>query len=321
MKVLVTGALGFVGINCVRHLAAKGLEVLALSRRKPDQESLAFLEGLSNIRWLIGDVTNREQLIDDARTERVTHILHAAAMTAGPSEERELAAQMFAVNAGGTLNVLEAALAAKVERVVFISSSGLYGAAPALPLKQETDPLHITGMYAICKQTSEHLCQRYSELYGLSTTVGRLGTTYGPMERASKSRQGMSAIHRLAELALSQTHIKLHGAQIARDFCHSDDIASAFTALLAAEKLSHPIYNVAASQAYPLSDALEAVCEINPDFSWEEVSHLEEADLVQTSVNARAGMSIERLQKDTNWQPSYTLKTGMRAYIEWLEKR
>ena len=317
MKVLVTGALGFVGLNCVRHLAARGLDVLALSRREPDQVSLSFLEGLENVHWLIGDVTDREHLIKSVEAERVTHILHAAAMTASPSEERDVAVRMFEVNAGGTLNVLEAAKEANVKRVVFISSSGLYGPAPASPLKQETDPLTISGLYAICKQTSEHLCQRYAELYGLSTAVGRLGTTYGPVERASKSRQGMSAIHRLAELASKEKPIKVHGSHIARDFCHSDDVASAFTALLLVEKLSYPIYNVAASQAYPLSDALEAVRDMKPDVSWEEVSE-PEADLVQTSVNARAGMSVKRLQNDTSWQPKYDLRTGMKAYLEWL---
>ena len=320
MKVLVTGALGFVGLNCVRHLADQQLEVLALSRREPDPESLTFLRNSGNVHWLIGDVTNQDQLIDSVQAGRVTHILHAAAMTVSPNEERDLATRMFEVNASGTLTILEAARKARAKRVVFVSSSGLYGPAPALPLKHETDSITVSGLYAICKQTSEQLCRRYAELHDLSTVVGRLGTTYGPMERASQSRQGMSAIYQLADLAQTHKHIKVHGSHIARDFCHSDDIASAFTSLLLEEKLSYPIYNVAASQAYPLSDALETVCEKIPGFSWEEVSNPQDADLVQTKANARAGMNIKRLNEDTNWEPRYDLKTGMKAYLTWLQK-
>ncbi len=318
MRVLVTGALGFVGLNCVYNLASQNIKVVALSRREPDQESLAFLKGSKNIKWIIGDVTDQTLLIDQFKAERITHILHAAAMTASFSEEQNAAAHMFQVNAGGTLNILEASVAVKAKRVVFVSSSGLYGPSPALPLKLETDPLTISGLYAICKQTSEHLCQRYSELYGLSTAVGRLGTTYGPMERSSNSRQTMSAIHQLAMLSLTKTHIKVSGSEIARDFCHSFDIASAFTALLVTEKLSYPIYNVAGSQGYPLSDAIEAVCELNPKFSWQAVEHPEDADLIQTELNARAGMSVQRLQEDTTWQAGYDLKNGMKAYLKWM---
>ncbi len=320
MRVLVTGALGFVGLNCVYHLASQKINVVALSRREPDPESLAFLKGLKTIKWIIGDVTDQNLLINQFKSEQITHVLHAAAMTASFSEEQNAAAKMFQVNAVGTLNILEASLAVKVKRVIFISSSGLYGPSPALPLKHESDPLSISGLYAICKQTSEHLCQRYTELYGLSTAVGRLGTTYGPMERSSHSRQNMSAIHQLAMLSLSKNHIKVHGSEIARDFCHSFDIASAFTALLLKEKLSYPIYNVAGLQGYPLSDAISAVSELNPDFSWEAVNNPEDADLTQTQLNARAGMSVQRLQEDTTWQTGYDLKNGMKAYLKWLMK-
>jgi UDP-glucuronate 4-epimerase len=318
MKTLVTGALGFVGLNITRELALRGFEVLALARREPDAEAQQFLaEVAARISWLKGDVTERSSLVDLVRTKNVSHILHAAALTASPEEEKANPVRMFEVNAGGTLNVLEAARQAHVKRVVFVSSSGIYGAASPTPLKKETDPLHISGLYAICKQTSEQLCLRYQELYGLSVAVGRLGTAYGPMERATQSRQGMSAIYRAVQLALRQPSVKVRGAHIARDFCHIDDVAEAFALLLRAEKLNYPIYNVAALQAYPLSDALETLRE-TIGLDWQEVETAQEADLIQTAVNARAGLDTSRLQGDTKWQSNYDLASGTAHYLAYL---
>lgn len=315
-KVLVTGALGFVGLNIVRCLALKGAHVVALGRRAPDEASLEFTNDVhSQISWVTGDVTDRSGIARLVKENRVTHILHAAALTASPSEEKADPARMFDINAGGTFNVLEAARHAEVERVVFVSSTVVYGAAPPTPPKRETDALVIDGLYSVCKQTSEHLCRLYNERYGLSVVVGRLGSAYGPMERPTHSRQRMSAVYTAVHATLEKRPLKVHSASIARDYCYIDDVAEAFSALLLTSELKHSIYNVGSAQAYTLEELLNIIHDIEPKFSWIETAIPEEAEIALTSSSARAGLDMSRLEKEIDWKP-FTLEEGIRNYVE-----
>lgn len=316
--VLITGALGFVGINMVRLLAQQSNHVVALARRQPDAGSLRYLSALDdNITWAKGDVTDRGSLVTLTQKWQVSHIFHAAAVTATLQQEYDDPTLSFDVNAGGTLNVLEAGRRANVERIVYVSSGGLYGSALPLPAKCETDPLEISNLYAIGKLTSEHLCRRYNELYELNVVVGRLGTTYGPMERPTGSREKMSAIYEATHAALEGKSTTVIGSEIARDFCHIDDVCDAYKALLFTSVLHHDVYNVGSPMARPLRGALDALAE-ESHFTWRETENKQSADIVQTQANARAGMNISRIQKDTGWLPKFNLDEGVRNYLRWL---
>jgi nucleoside-diphosphate-sugar epimerase len=319
-RILVTGALGFVGLNIVRTLASKGVEVLALGRRAPDEASLEFISDInSQITWVTGDVTDRLGIAKLIKDNHVTHILHAAALTASPDEEKADPARMFDINAGGTLNVLEAARHAEVERVVFVSSTVVYGAAPPSPSKCETDPLVIDGLYSVCKQTSEHLCRLYNDRYGLNVVVGRLGSAYGPMERPTHSRQRMSAVYTAVHAALAQRTLKVHGASIARDYCYIDDVAEAFATLLLRPHLEHSVYNVGSVEAYTLTELLTILQKLEPTFTWVETNTAEEADIALVAGSARAGLDLTRIQQDARWTLGSNLEQGLRAFLSHLK--
>lgn len=319
-KVFVTGALGFVGLNIVRCLALKGVEVIALGRRAPDEASLEFIHHVaSQISWVTGDVTDPSAIAKLVKDNHITHILHAAALTASPDEEKADPARMFDINAGGTLNVLEAARHADVERVVFVSSTVVYGAAPPTPPKRETDSLVIDGLYSVCKQTSEHLCRLYNDRYELNVIVGRLGSAYGPMERPTSSRQRMSAVYTTLHAALAKQKLKVYGASIARDYCYIDDIAEALASLVLHPQLKHSVYNVGSAKAYTLIELLNAVRDLEPTFSWVETSTVEKADIVLLNSSARAGLDVSRLEQDIDWTYQVTLEHGIKAYLNWLK--
>lgn len=318
-RALVTGALGFVGLNIVRCLALRGWRVEALTRRDPDPDATRFLgDAGANVAWHHGDVSDRDGMTALLARLRPDSVLHGAAVTATPEQERADPCRVFDVNAGGTLNLLDAARRSDVERFVFVSSSGIYGAAPPTPLRSEEGPLDIGGLYTIAKQTSEQLCRRYAELFGMRVTVGRLGTAYGPMERVTGSRSGMSSIQRAVAGALAGEDVTVYGADLARDFCYVVDVAEAFEALLGAEALQHGVYNVAGAEAAPLRRALEAIAEALPAFRWHETDDPDAADLVLLPGKARAGLDIGRLRSDTGWQPRHDLRSGVHAYLAWL---
>lgn len=319
--VLVTGAAGFVGVNLVRALAEHVGRVTALARRPPDDAILDFVgDHADRVRWIRGDVTDREamrRLVADG----VQQIVHAAAVTATLDEERAATARVFDVNAGGTLNLLEAAREGGVERFVLVSSGGLYGPAPPLPALDEGTPMGASNLYGIAKAASERLVLRYAELHGISGVVGRLGTAYGPMERPSGSRHALSAVQQAVSAFLdpARAHepIRVRRSEVARDFLHIDDATDAFTRLTTAPTLAHDVYNVGGSRAAPMTEALDALAEATGR-RWHRVADDEDADVIQAASSARAAMNTERLERDLGWRMRYDLAEGSLATLAWV---
>ena len=320
MTVLVTGANGFVGVNIVRRLAQKGATVVALARRPPDPETLRFLadEG-ERIVWVTGDVRDRAGLVGLAQQHQVDRLVHNAAMTPSALVEQQQSATVVDVNLMGTVNALEAAREVQARRFVFVSSTGLYG-APTKPhrLLSEDEPIQTSKLYTICKSASEQLCRRYHEVHNLSTVVGRLGSAYGPMERASKSRENMSILYILAHRALAGEQIRVFGADRLRDFCYVEDIADAFARLVDADTLTWPIYNLATDRPITTRDALDALLELCPDFGWRAMDQPGKADIAIVPDQERAALDMSRLRRDVNFMPKHNLLSGLQAYLDWL---
>ena len=321
MSVLVTGAAGFVGLNVVKRLAEKGARVVALARRPPDEAALIFLGPLSqSVTWVNVDVRDRAALVRLAQDTQVTAIVHAATITAPRPVEMADPAMIMDVNLGGTVNALEAARLAGARRFVFISSTGVYGAPddPTQPIV-ETVPLTIANLYTICKQASELVCRRYTDLFGLSTAVGRLGTAFGPMERATASRSGMSVFYLLAHAAVRGEPVRVHGASRYRDFCYIDDVAEAFARLALADRLTWDVYNVAGDRAYSVREGLEILAGLAPGFDWSETD-ADQADVVTLPMSVRGALDMSRLRDDLGFSPQYSLAAGLPAYLAWLRE-
>jgi nucleoside-diphosphate-sugar epimerase len=319
MRILITGAGGFVGVNLVRRFGAGGAAVHALARRAPDEPTMRFLADVEErMRWVLGDVTDAARCEAILAETRPDVVVHAAAVTFTSAQERADPATVFDVNAVGTRNLLEAARSNGVGTFVYVSTGGLYGAAPPTPALDETTPMRPGSMYAIAKIASEHLCVRYAELTGMRTRIGRLGTAYGPMERTTRSRTNMSAIHQVVSAAAPGVTLAVAGADVARDYCHVDDVSEAFWHLATTADLPDRTYNVGATVAEPLRVALDALAARVPGFTW-TAAEPEHAEVVQTEANARAAMDMGRLERDTPWRERYPLELGVEAYLAWRD--
>lgn len=318
MKVLVTGGLGFVGINIVRGLAARpGVRVVAADVLPWDETIERFLAPVR--RQVVQrrlDVCNRTAVEDVVAAESITHIVHAAAITATDDEERTRAAEIVAVNLQGSIHVLDAASAAPaVERVIVVSSSGVYGAPAGDPQQpvRETDPLNLTNLYAITKHSAELLAARYAVLSGKSMAAVRLPGIYGPMERSKASRRHTSAPGRLMAALGEGRAVRVAGPDVHRDWTYAADVAHGIAALLAAPRWQHAVYNLSCGLAVPFLAVVEAFVAAGLRAEW--VADADAADIAMRPQQARAALAIDRLREDTGFAPAYPLPKGIAAWL------
>jgi len=248
-SVLVTGGAGFIGSNLVQALLDEGRQVRVL-----DDLSTGFREnllpGIDLVEGDVADETAVRRAVEDV--DVVFH--HAAHRAVLRSVERPI--ETDRANTGGTLNVLKAALDAGARRVVYASSSSVYGGAAEMPTV-ETAPTRPRSPYAVSKLAGEEYCRVFSELYGLETVALRYFNVYGPRQRPDSA---YAAVIPLFLDALKRGEpATVHGDGLqSRDFTFVSDVVSAnlSAASAPAEDCSGKAYNIAGGAAYSLMDLL-----------------------------------------------------------------
>ncbi|MBV7336426.1 NAD(P)-dependent oxidoreductase [Chloroflexi bacterium TSY] len=319
MKILVTGALGFFGLNLVCVLAAQeSIQVIASDVRQLTPLQKRFLQPISErIQHVHLDVLERQSIHALLDKWQVTHLVHAAALTPTPEQEASHPTRIVDVNLGGIINLLDAAIGSEsVSRVLVVSSSGVYGAPrdKANGKQHETGPLQLDNLYSITKRSAELLTMRYRQLSGLSMAGVRLPALYGPLERQSISRPRVSAIGQLMA-ALQRGHeVRVAGPTIRSDWTYMVDAANAVWALLQAPKFDHDVYNVSCGVAVTWQAVVDAFVSYGLTATW--VEDAATADIAMHPRQARLPMDISRLEKETGFVPQYPLLNGIATYIK-----
>jgi len=189
MRVLVTGGAGFIGSNLVDALVARGDEVVVLDDLSTGKRENLAAAG-DGVRLIVGSVADAETV--EAAAAGCELIYHEAAIA---SVQRTVEAPLDTnlVNLGGTLNVLEAARAAGVRRVVFAGSAATYGDNPDMPLRESATPRPLSP-YAIEKLASEQYVKVWAELFGLETVTLRYFNVFGPRQDPGSPYSGVISI-------------------------------------------------------------------------------------------------------------------------------
>ncbi len=221
MKILVTGGAGFIGSNLVEDLVSSGHEVRVL-----DDLSTGSLDNLADIRpppdAVVQDIRDTEAVWDAMRDVEVVY--HLAAL---PSVARSVTDPVTThqVNVDGTLSVLQAARRARVRRIVYASSSSVYGNTPRLP-KDEAMPLAPQSPYAASKAAGEGYCRAFTHAYGLETVSLRFFNVFGP--RQDPSSEYAAAIPRFIHRMLAGGSPEIFGdGEQSRDFTFVADVVQA----------------------------------------------------------------------------------------------
>lgn len=327
MRILLTGAGGFVGANVAGVLAAAlaagtppGARLIAADLAPPGADTRRFLAHVSeHITWVTLDVRDRDRLRELVASEGVTHIVHGAAITALPAEEAARAVEIVDVNLGSTINVLAVAAAApRVERVLLLSSSGVYavpphGRLPKRARQPEEGELALDGLYSITKRSSELLAARFAQLTGKKMAAVRLPAVYGPLEKPSATRPGTSTLHRLMEALRSGRAITVAGPQVGRDWTYVADAGDAIAQLLAAPQWHYSVYNVSCGHRHTFREVVAAFAAHGLQAAW--VGGEQPADVAMRHSHERLPLDTRRLRRDTSFTPQYDLAGGIAAWL------
>ncbi len=305
---VVTGGAGFIGSNIVHRLVADGEQV-----RVVDDLSSGRRENLAGVEDAVDFTTG--SILDEALLRDVfsgaDYVLHQAARASVVrSVEDPMASN--AANVEGTLNVLEAARACGAKRVVYASSSSVYGNAPELPKREDMAP-DPRSPYAVSKLAAEHYCRVFTEVYGLQTVSLRYFNVFGPRQDPESAYAAVvpAFIRRLLE---GEEFMVFGDGEQSRDFTYVENAVEANLLAARAEGAAGRVCNVGCGRRHTLNRLIEVLQE-----------------LLHTSVRPRylpdrpgdvrhslADISVAR--SALGYEPAVGFEEGLRRTVDWYRR-
>jgi UDP-N-acetylglucosamine/UDP-N-acetyl-alpha-D-glucosaminouronate 4-epimerase len=253
VKVLVTGGGGFIGSNLVRRLLERGDDVRVLDNFSTGNRR--NLDGIEDeIEMVEGDLRSYERVHN--ATRGVELVFHQGALPSVPRSVQD-PLTTAAVNVEGTLNVLLAARDEDVGRVVFASSSSVYGNSGTLPRREGQAPDPISP-YAVSKLAAEHFCVSFSRVYRLETVCLRYFNVFGP--RQDPSSQYAAVVPRFVAAIGEGRAVPVYGdGEQSRDFTFVDNVVDANLLAAGAADVSGTVLNVATGRSFSVNDLADAI--------------------------------------------------------------
>ena len=328
MRILVTGAAGFIGSALSLRLLARGDEVLGVDNLNDyydvalKQARLDRLTPHPNFKFAKVSIEDRpalEKAFRDFRPQRVVNL----AAQAGVRYSLENPYAYVEANLVGFINILEACRHGEVEHLVYASSSSVYGANRKLPFSVQDPVDHPVSLYAATKKANELMAHTYSHLYGLPTTGLRFFTVYGPWGRPDM------ALFLFTRKILAGEPIDVfnHGHHT-RDFTYVDDIVEGVIRTLdrvpepdpaydplqpnsATSSAPYRVYNIGNSHPVQLSHYIEVLEDCLGRKAEKNLLPLQPGDVPDTSAE------VTELMDDTGYRPDTPVEEGVKRFVEW----
>jgi UDP-glucuronate 4-epimerase len=299
--ILVTGAAGLIGGRLVSRLVADGVAVIATDQRA--------VETPPGAHWATVNLLDGPALGALMREAKVGAIVHAGAIS-GPMVAAGDPHQVMSVNVGGALNIAEAALRTGVERLIALSSAGVYGAQATLDLVPEDAPLSATDIYGASKIAAETVLRAYRHDHSLPAIVLRPSSVYGPgRTTACFIRDIIDHARRGDPLALAP-----EGA-CRRQFVHVDDVVAAILGALNAPRFDHFAFNVSGGTWLSEQEIAARAAPVLPGLRIASI-----AAPARCLDGEMGPLDIARAQAAFGFSPSIPLAEGIAAYAATLRQ-
>jgi UDP-glucose 4-epimerase len=302
MHALVTGGGGFIGHHLVSRLVSDGHEVRVLDNFSTGRRER--LEGL-DVALVEGDLRSYERAHTAVRGTDV--VFHLGALPSVPRSVQD-PLTTGAVNVEGTLNVLLAARDESVRRVVFASSSSVYGANPVLPKSEADQPLPVSP-YGVSKLAAEHYCRAFTTVYGLETVSLRLFNVFGPGQ--DPMSQYAAVVPRfITALASSDRPVVYGDGAQTRDFTYVLDVVDVLVLVAnAVEEANGDVFNISGGSETSILALIATLGELFDKKVEPEFAPARPGEVQRSWGNATKAMQV------LGWTPSWTLKDALEECI------
>ena len=309
MDYLITGGAGFIGSNIAEHLVRQGKGV-----RIFDNFSSGKRENLAAFEDKIEIIESDLRVFDAVKhaMDGVRHVLHMGAI---PSVQRSVEDPHMTnqANITGTLNVLLAARDAGVKRVVFSSSSSVYGDTPTLPKREDMMPSPLSP-YAAQKLAGEHYCSIFQRLYGLETISLRYFNVFGP--RQDPQSQYAAVIPRFITAILNNEPPTIYGdGKQTRDFSHVENVIEAnLAACVASDEALGEAFNIACGSRISLLELVDTINSITGKKIQPRFEPPRPGDIRDSQAD------ISKAKKQLRWTPSIDFRKGIEKVVPWYQQ-
>jgi len=308
MKILVTGAAGFIGFHTAKELLKRGDEVVGIDNFNPyydpklKEARVAQLEEQKGFKLIRGDITDRETV--RAAMKGVNRICHLAAL-AGVRYSFEHPDEFITNNIRGTFEVLDEARQQEIPGFIYASSSSVYGGNGKLPASEEDRVDDQLAMYGMTKKDNELLAHTYHHNYSIPVTGLRFFTVYGPWGRPDM------ALFLFTDAILKDKPIKVFGeGKMQRDFTYVDDIVSGIIAAID-KNYDEEIFNLGCGRKEELMDFITMIEKACGKEAKKEMLPMQPGDV-------RASLAdISHAKEKLGYEPKTQIKDGIPKFVEW----
>jgi len=331
MKILVTGAAGFIGSHLAKYLLKRGDEVVGLDNLNDyydvnlKKARLAQLEGQTNFRFIRLDLADRDGIADLFKAEKFDKVVNLAAQ-AGVRYSLINPHAYIDSNIQGFVNILEGCRHNDVKHLVYASSSSVYGANTSMPFSVHDNVDHPLSLYAASKKSNELMAHTYSHLYGLPTTGLRFFTVYGPWGRPDMAM----FLFTKAILAGEPIQVFNYG-EMKRDFTYVDDIVEGVVRTLDHTASENPewnganpdpgtsaapyrLYNIGNNNPVELMYLIETIEKTLGKTAEKEMMPIQPGDVPATYAD------VDALIEDVGFKPATSIEDGVARFIEWYRE-
>lgn len=306
-KVVVTGGAGFIGSNLAKKLAIDNKTIVI------DDLSTGYIENIqddvdkNHIDFIKGSITDLDLLKEVFKN--IDYVFHQAAISSVPRSVKDPILSNNA-NVNGTLNVLVAAHYNNVKKVVYASSSSVYGDTPTLPKKEEMIPCPLSP-YAVSKLTGEYYCNVFTGVYDLKTVALRYFNVFGP--RQDPNGEYAAVIPKFIMNILGDRPIIIFGdGKQTRDFSFIDDVVQAN--ILASESTTCGVFNIAGGKRITINALADSIMKIIGKKIDVEYMDSRPGDIKHSLADT------SKAKDSFNFKPGFSIEKGLEETVKWFQK-
>lgn len=310
--VLITGGAGFIGSSLYKAVKSSYKAVILDNfndfysiKQKMSNLGIDSVPGAEPANAIIkGDIRDQALLAGIMKKHDVSIVVHCAAMP-GVLPSFENPGLYYSVNTEGTLSVAESARKAGIRRMVFLSSSSVYGSNEKMPFSEDMEPKPIS-VYGDTKRNAEEILKTYNMHYNMGMTVLRLFTVYGPAQRPDLALHKFCLNHRAGR------ETSVYGSlDTKRDYTYIDDAVSGIISAMRFTKTDYEIFNIASGREVAMGDMLQLLEKHRPGFRYSIVPPVK-GDMKETFGD------IRKARKMLEYNPAMSFRDGAAEFIKWF---